>query len=274
MDIHNYKVAVKFILKSKVNHASWTLDPDYGVVPLEVHILKSMKHPGIVQFLDYFEDEKYIYMVTEMHGTPWDSQNPKLNSQKNPGLRPIDRPKQECNNLLTFFPNDPRLKGEAEALRAIAQKIHFKPRTSSDLFECIDAHYRLPEATIKKIFQQVLSAIAYLHKNGIVHRDIKDENIVVDENYNAKIIDFGSASFIPKENGGLFEHFNGTIQFAAPEILREKRFNAEKAETWALGVLLFTMLFNENPFPDQQRIMRGELVIPYKVDESKNSIFC
>lgn len=62
-----------------------------------------------------------------------------------------------------------------------------------ELFDYVRNKGRLPEEHAAKIFYQIVLAVKYLHDNGIAHRDIKTENIMIDENYNAKLLDFGLA---------------------------------------------------------------------------------
>ena len=64
---------------------------------------------------------------------------------------------------------------------------------------------------------QLVSAVAYLRSKSIIHRDIKDENIVIAEDFTIKLIDFGSAAYLAK--GRLFHTFCGTIEYCAPEVL-------------------------------------------------------
>lgn len=62
-----------------------------------------------------------------------------------------------------------------------------------------------------------MSAVGYLRLKDIIHRDIKDENIVIAEDFTIKLIDFGSAAYL--ERGKLFYTFCGTIEYCAPEVL-------------------------------------------------------
>jgi serine/threonine protein kinase len=69
----------------------------------------------------------------------------------------------------------------------------------------------------RRIFAQIVLGIAALHQAGYVHRDIKDENVVIDADYNVKVIDFGSARRIPTKKEDFFTTFHGTAGFDAPE---------------------------------------------------------
>ena len=64
---------------------------------------------------------------------------------------------------------------------------------------------------------QLVAAVGYLRSKSIIHRDIKDENIVIAEDFSIKLIDFGSAAYL--EKGRLFHTFCGTIEYCAPEVL-------------------------------------------------------
>src|SRR5690348_9552665 len=70
-------------------------------------------------------------------------------------------------------------------------------RHSFDLFDFIKGSNYFPEPVIRHIFRQVCDAVHYMHTNGYVHRDIKDENIIIDLNYTTKLVDFGVADRIP-----------------------------------------------------------------------------
>jgi serine/threonine protein kinase len=123
------EVAVKFIIKSKIPKELWNQDKS---LPVEIQILRGLNHPNIIKYIEHIIEDKYILLITELHGTEWSVNNPKLSPLKNPGLRntprgkaaPNPESKMECSPLF-------RLTEEQE--RAI------KRRTSCDLFECIDA---------------------------------------------------------------------------------------------------------------------------------------
>ncbi|KAJ3110330.1 hypothetical protein HDU96_006714 [Phlyctochytrium bullatum] len=90
---------------------------------------------------------------------------------------------------------------------------------SRDLFEVIERNPTMPERTVRYIFAQIVDAVAHLHGMGFVHRDIKDENVIIDDALSVKLIDFGAARAIPASRGEYFEEFCGTMVYCPPELL-------------------------------------------------------
>lgn len=105
---------------------------------------------------------------------------------------------------------------------------------------------RIPEKICKKIFRELTKALRYMHSLRIAHRDIKLENIILDENYSPKFIDFGFSTCI--EANKKIKIFCGTPSYMAPEVVQRKEYRGEKADIWALGVLLFVSLTGIFPF--------------------------
>ncbi|KAI0542299.1 hypothetical protein GGR58DRAFT_303350 [Xylaria digitata] len=142
-----------------------------------------------------------------------------------------------------------------------------------DLFDYIELRANMDEDECRSIFVQVAKAIHHLHtKAKVVHRDIKDENVVLDGEGNIKLIDFGSAAYI---KSGPFDVFVGTIDYAAPEVLAGKPYGGKEQDVWALGILLYTIIYKENPFYSIDEIMDRDLRVPYTIsDESINLIRC
>ncbi|KAI0380896.1 Pkinase-domain-containing protein [Hypomontagnella monticulosa] len=142
-----------------------------------------------------------------------------------------------------------------------------------DLFDYIELRTNMEEEECRSIFVQVARAIHHLHtKAKVVHRDIKDENVILDGEGNIKLIDFGSAAYI---KSGPFDVFVGTIDYAAPEVLAGKPYGGKEQDVWALGILLYTIIYKENPFYSIDEIMDRDLRVPYIIsDESINLIRC
>lgn len=98
-----------------------------------------------------------------------------------------------------------------------------------------------------EVFAAIVEAIAYIHQHGVIHRDIKSQNIKLTASGTVKLLDFGiakdSSSHGLTQTGGVI----GTPHYLAPEQLDGKPANAQ-GDIWALGVLLYEMLTNEMPF--------------------------
>ncbi|KAK7560307.1 hypothetical protein IWX47DRAFT_871888 [Phyllosticta citricarpa] len=134
-----------------------------------------------------------------------------------------------------------------------------------DLFDYIELRVNMDEHECRKIFVQVAEALHHLHtKAKVVHRDIKDENVILDGEGNIKLIDFGSAAYI---KNGPFDVFVGTIDYAAPEVLAGKSYRGKEQDVWALGILLYTIVYKENPFYSIDEIMDHDLRVPYIMSE-------
>ncbi|KUI59550.1 Serine/threonine-protein kinase PSK2 [Cytospora mali] len=142
-----------------------------------------------------------------------------------------------------------------------------------DLFDYIELRSNMEEHECRSIFIQVARAIHHLHiKAKVVHRDIKDENVVLDGEGIIKLIDFGSAAYV---KSGPFDVFVGTIDYAAPEVLAGNPYNGKEQDVWALGILLYTIIYKENPFYSIDEIMDRDLRVPYTIsDESIDLIRC
>ena len=87
----------------------------------------------------------------------------------------------------------------------------------------------------------------YLHEQGVIHRDVKLENILLDESYKIiKIIDFG---FSIRFNGEKkLNVFCGTPSYMAPEICKKSEYYGKPADIWSLGIVLYVLLFSRFPF--------------------------
>jgi serine/threonine protein kinase len=120
----------------------------------------------------------------------------------------------------------------------------------SDLFDISDILGTLRPASVSALLTPLLTALSYLHSRGVVHHDIKPENIIVDYSQNAlKLTDFGSAKFSLKSLEGAY---GGTLNYMAPEVLlnmRGARNVCDKAvDVWSIGVLTNLLISGVHPF--------------------------
>lgn len=111
---------------------------------------------------------------------------------------------------------------------------------------------QLSENEARDIFQQIIAAIEYAHQQGICHRDLKAENIVVftdKESPRGKrisVVDWGLASSFSYQK--LLDSYCGTIRYSSPEILTKQRYIGPEIDAWSLGVILYLMMSNRFPF--------------------------
>ncbi|XP_017045422.1 PAS domain-containing serine/threonine-protein kinase [Drosophila ficusphila] len=145
------------------------------------------------------------------------------------------------------------------------QLVMEKHGSGMDLWTFIERRPLMDEKLGSYIFRQVADAVNYLHEQKILHRDIKDENIIIDHNFTIKLIDFGSATFM--EEGKFFSTFYGTTEYCSPEVLAGNRYVGPELEIWALGVTLYVLMFFENPFIDVEETLKAEIQIPKVVSD-------
>lgn len=104
---------------------------------------------------------------------------------------------------------------------------------------------RVPEIEAKLIFRQLVKGIEYCHQKNILHRDIKLDNILIeDSNKSIKIIDFGFSICSATK----LKISCGTLAYMAPEIISKIEYSGKKADVWALGVVLYALVCGRFPF--------------------------
>lgn len=134
------------------------------------------------------------------------------------------------------------------------------------LLDKLNQEGKLVDDQVRPIFGQLASAISYLHNRGIAHRDLKLENVIVDNTNKVKIIDFGLSNYI--EENQLLTTYCGSLHYASPEVIMQRPYEGEKTDIWSLGVMLYSMLVGVLPWPLDNvnnmisAIMSGHYVIP------------
>ncbi|OAD76125.1 hypothetical protein PHYBLDRAFT_109828 [Phycomyces blakesleeanus NRRL 1555(-)] len=143
------------------------------------------------------------------------------------------------------------------------------------LLDYIISHRKLKEKQARSFARQIASALDYCHRNSIVHRDLKIENILISQSGQIKIIDFGLSNlFSPRSH---LSTFCGSLYFAAPELLNARSYTGPEVDVWSFGVVLYVLVCGKVPFDDQnmpilhEKIKRGVVDYPSHLSsECKN----
>lgn len=150
---------------------------------------------------------------------------------------------------------------------------------NGDLFSYIVNRNKLTEAQARPFVRQILEALQYLHSMDVSHRDMKPENILLDQFGRIKISDFGLSKFFNPNKDCLISTPCGSPCYASPECISGRPYNGKTTDVWSFGVILYAMLTGQLPWTKRnqtqlfQQIKRGEYSIPsYVSPEAKNMI--
>ncbi|KAH0548559.1 hypothetical protein GP486_007897 [Trichoglossum hirsutum] len=125
----------------------------------------------------------------------------------------------------------------------------FEYVNGGQMLDYIISHGRLKEKQARKFGRQIASALDYCHRNSIVHRDLKIENILISKTGDIKIIDFGLSNlFSPRSH---LKTFCGSLYFAAPELLQARQYTGPEVDVWSFGIVLYVLVCGKVPFDDQ-----------------------
>ncbi|KAI9892750.1 MAG: hypothetical protein M1814_001170 [Vezdaea aestivalis] len=215
----------------------------------------------------------------------------KLIRKESLGTNPSRLPKiyREISILQGLsHPNIVRLHEMVETERHIGIILEYA--SGGELFDFILNNRYLKDSSARQLFAQLVSGVGYLHKKGIVHRDLKLENLLLDRNRNIIITDFGFANtFDPADElgedvekdlankdfvrrkgldrildnglrrGDLMQTSCGSPCYAAPElVVSDSLYTGRKVDVWSCGVILYAMLAGYLPFDDDPANPEGD----------------
>lgn len=293
------------LIKSNPSAISTKYNSTTGLLPFEIVILeklKNYKHPYLLPYKGYFEDEDSFFVVSKVFG--------------------------HCD-LFEFIENYSTI-----STRLTLSKEDTSEQVSNPVETSSTAVSGLPFTLIRRIFYQLTRAVHFLHSKGILHRDIKDENVIIDKiQGNIKLIDFGSAIFAADyknnscaaassskgqadqveetqeqqqtctDTNNEINWIVGTLEYIPPEqcyyFLRDQSsqkdeksqshltrtdsgifaylntlnsplYSGQEQDIWALGVLLYVMVYNRAPFSSTMDIL--ELDIQPKIQNVQDPL--
>ena len=147
-------------------------------------------------------------------------------------LRLINHP--NVNQLLEIFEDD----------ECVFMVLEYA--SNGDLLSFIKRKGRISEDVARRLFVQVVDGLRHCHSKQILHRDVKPDNILLDQDFNVKLCDFGVSRFIVA--GELINEQCGTPAYIAPEIIHNEGYEGFYADIWSLGVSLYAAVTGSIPF--------------------------
>lgn len=135
--------------------------------------------------------------------------------------------------------------GEADGVKFISMAFV----EGEDLHHLLRTHGRLPVDRAVKIAEQLCEALDAAHSEGVVHRDLKPQNVLMGKNDQVFVVDFGLAKSLEASAAGMTRtgQYLGTPRYMAPEQVEAKPVDS-RTDLYALGLILFEMLTGEEPF--------------------------
>lgn len=194
-------------------------------LPRELALVKTLKHPHIIETFHWFEEHNKIYMIMEL---------------------------AKRGDVLDYV----RLKSKGAVQEVLA----------------------------RRWTTQMASALMYLHGHNIAHRDVKCENLLLDNNKNLKLSDFGFIRSVAP--GEMSNTFCGSAAYASPQIIRSDAYDPFLSDVWALGVVVYIFVTGYMPFGDDVKniskilesqkkgVMFPSSIKPPVADDCKHLIKC
>jgi serine/threonine protein kinase len=147
---------------------------------------------------------------------------------------------------------------------------------AGDLLHYVKKKRRLAENEARFIFKQVLYGLGHCHCRSVLHRDIKLDNVLLDNEKGIKLCDFGVSKIIKKHQ--FIREQCGTPAYIAPEIIADEGYEGFFADLWSLGVVLYAMLCGTVPFkaPNMKElhvlIKKGDYKFPVEISEESKDL--
>ncbi|KAI9445174.1 kinase-like protein [Lactarius indigo] len=240
-------LVIKQVIKSRILADCWKKHPKHGTIPIEIYVMSAISNTS--------------YILPPRR--PWDPRRKAVvdmtSSQPDTcgGFEWVEgkvvKGHPNICPLLDFFEDNHYYYLVLPS--TIPEPAPNSPIPPSDLFDLVESYPDgLPPSSVRTYLGQIADAMSFLHSKGIVHRDIKDENVILGPRGRCILIDFGSSGLVRK---GGWDTFSGTLDYAGPEILRGERYQGPEQDVWAFGVVAYVMLVGECPFTTAAEAQEG-----------------
>lgn len=222
---------------------------------------------------------------------PQNSSNDSTNKKDSPveamfALKMIKKSKVKKLNMQQFLRREVEIHAHLDHLNVLKFYEYFTDAKhiylllelcQSDLYQRLRLQDRFTEKQAAKYLFEICRGFEYLHKKGILHGDIKLENILIGTDGHLKIADFGTAVQTARAPGKWLRRstFCGTLDYLAPEIVERhtKEYCGNLTDVWALGIMLHEFLTGQAPFEDEDTVKTCKNILKKPIEFSDNQVF-
>lgn len=196
-------------------------------------------------------------------------------TEKEVAIKIIDEKMAAQDFIQVFLPRELEISKLVNHVNLLTTLEHFQLNNKSyiitelarfDLLQYLRLKGGLRETLARRIFYELISGINHLHQNGLVHRDIKCENMLISNDGTIKVADFGFARKL--SDSELSTTYCGSTAYTAPEVLAAKGpYDPKISDTWSCGVILYilftaSMPFSKNQLSDIIKTKKVEVALP------------
>ena len=217
----------------------------YGDIDKNFILVKKIGSGGTSKvYLAYQKDNQNQTYAVKVIKSSSSSDNKFFTNEVNM-LKQVDH-----NNIVKLVAGGDGILTKENGKKSMVQYLVLELIKYGELFDYIFFPQKgFGEVIGKYIFLQLLDGLEACHKKGIVHRDMKTENIMLDEGWIMKLADFGFATKAEgKKGNGLLYTALGTASYASPELLQKKPYLGVQSDIFSLGVSLFVLVTGKMPF--------------------------
>lgn len=258
-------VAMKIVAKSLLHETKQELN---SLREQRVHL--NLEHPLIAKLYTTFQDKDALYFVLEFcpGGEIYSLVYPHDDghAEEHEAYEELDEEERRQHGRRMDQPEETESESEEEHSR---QQLRPSCALSCDTLTLNNfllkqrvrsARGGLHERYVVFYAACVVTALEYVHKRGVLYRDLKLENLVVDAEGYAKLIDFGLSKSNATQMTERSWTMCGSAEYMAPEILQHKVYD-QRVDLWSFGILLYEMLFGSTPFYHANKREQGRRII-------------